>query len=473
MPREYDNTGKVISAVEHATKAALAAAVVDMHNQAVLLTPFKTGNLAGSLSWTVGGEHSGVKHPATAKDGVRRTSKTDTAYLGTNVHYACIFNSHTNIVTDKGVKTIGQIKENDLVLTQTGEYHPVIAKTKFPAKEKPDLIDVVVPWRSGQNHKITLTLDHKVLVYRDGRNKWVMAGDLCKTDMLFTRRKLANNKNSGPVKVCEQCGCDHRNSGAKYCSLACRNAAFATGKNPHIGKKHSESARKKMSESRKRFHQENPEQHINRILARKGNTTKAERAVEGWLQERGVDYEKQYKIGSHYVDFFVPEENVVMEADGAFWHQNQQTDIERDRAIKQVMPDAKVVHVHFYEERFSPDLVFNPLPGVFYVACNPSVGSYVEPDLFQPKPIVELHRWRYGEKKHPNDPTRANLYDLSVANVHSYLANGILVSNSHVEYGTKKMSAQSYLRASLDARKKYTKEIMARHYKKAIEGVTR
>ena len=89
MPREYDNTGKVVDAVERATKVALMAAIIDMHNQATLLASGSvvTGNLMGSLSWTVGGAHSGVRAPAGATDGVRRTTKTDTAYLGTNVHY--------------------------------------------------------------------------------------------------------------------------------------------------------------------------------------------------------------------------------------------------------------------------------------------------------------------------------------------------------------------------------------------------
>ena len=108
MPREYDNTGKVISAVEEATKVALMAAIMNMHNQAVPLSPFKTGNLAGSLSWTVGGEHSGVKHPATMKDGVRRTIRTDTAYLGTNVKYgpSVEYGSKPHIIKAKNAKVL-------------------------------------------------------------------------------------------------------------------------------------------------------------------------------------------------------------------------------------------------------------------------------------------------------------------------------------------------------------------------------
>ena len=88
MPKNYDNTDKVIKAMEEATKTALMAGITDMQEQAVELAPIKTGNLKGSLSWTVGGEVGGVTSPATASDGVNATRETDTAYLGTNVEYA-------------------------------------------------------------------------------------------------------------------------------------------------------------------------------------------------------------------------------------------------------------------------------------------------------------------------------------------------------------------------------------------------
>ena len=99
MPKNYDNTDKVIKAMEEATKTALMAGITDMHGQAVELAPIKTGNLKGSLSWTVGGEVGGLNapggkppkgnpRPATASDGVNATRETDTAYLGTNVEYA-------------------------------------------------------------------------------------------------------------------------------------------------------------------------------------------------------------------------------------------------------------------------------------------------------------------------------------------------------------------------------------------------
>ena len=91
MPKEFDHTDKVIRAVkERATKVALMAGIIDMHGQAVELAAVDTGNFKGSLSWTVGGEVGGLNSGggrSTPDQGVNKTDETDTAYLGTNVHY--------------------------------------------------------------------------------------------------------------------------------------------------------------------------------------------------------------------------------------------------------------------------------------------------------------------------------------------------------------------------------------------------
>lgn len=99
MTLEFDKTDKVLMAAAKAVEVALEAAIIDMHNQAVELAPVKSGNLKGSLTWTIGGKVGGLNSPggkqpkgtpkqATAEDGVQATNETDTAYLGTNVEYA-------------------------------------------------------------------------------------------------------------------------------------------------------------------------------------------------------------------------------------------------------------------------------------------------------------------------------------------------------------------------------------------------
>jgi len=60
-----------------------------------------------------------------------------------------------------------------------------------------------------------------------------------------------------------------------------------------------------------------------------------------------------------------------------------------------------------------------------------------------------------------------NLYDLSVEDIHSFYANGMLVSNSYVEYGTSRQSPQSFLRKAIDMHKKEILEIFSQKIIKA------
>jgi hypothetical protein len=98
-------------------------------------------------------------------------------------------------------------------------------------------------------------------------------------------------------------------------------------------------------------------------------------------------------------------------------------------------PGVRIIHVHFFKEGYSPNLVSNPLPNVHYVSCNPGVDSFVDPETAVPKKIVSIRKWRYSKGKRPHSIAQKMLFDLSVDKVHSFFANGILVSNSHLEYG--------------------------------------
>jgi len=42
------------------------------------------------------------------------------------------------------------------------------------------------------------------------------------------------------------------------------------------------------------------------------------------------------------------------------------------------------------------------------------------------------------------------LYDLSVEGMHSFVAAGLLISNSYVEFGTYKQKAKPYMRPARD-----------------------
>lgn len=60
--------------------------------------------------------------------------------------------------------------------------------------------------------------------------------------------------------------------------------------------------------------------------------TSLEVSVQETLTKMGHTAQREVKIGKYYVDFLVG--NVVVEADGAYWHQDKRRDHNRDRAIK-------------------------------------------------------------------------------------------------------------------------------------------
>lgn len=410
-----------------AVRDAVNKSLTNYQREAKLNAPVDTGRLRQGI----------LVKPATITAGGSLTKVSGS--VGTNVQYACIFNTATRITTKDGFKRVGDIKIGDLVLTQAGDYQPVIAKTAFPAREKPDMVDIEIEWRKGLTHKITVTKDHKILTFREGRNKWIEAGNLTMTDLLYTRIKKPYNKGTAKKVPCAHCG---KQTGYKskninnYCSWECTVAHWQDGGSSHVGMRRTESTREKMRQIIIDRIAKQPELHINRILGKKGRKTAPEKAVEEWLESRNIRYLTQYKIGQHYVDFYLPDRDTILEADGGYWHRDQEKDITRDREISSIMQGTALIHLHFFDKRFSPPLDTNPSPNVHYVSCNPGPDSYADPLTFRQARIVSLKPWQYGTKKHRNDAVRAKLYDLSIANVHSFVANGIVVSNSAVELGT-------------------------------------
>lgn len=339
-----------------------------------------------------------------------------------------VFGSHNSITTQDKPRTVGQIEPGDLVLTQTGDFRLVVAKNRYRATEKPCIVEIEAEWRKDRTHKLSLSTEHRVLAYREGRNKWIAAGDLRDDDCLYHRKKVALNKDTGPLKVCSWCGRGYRTQGHTYCSVKCRNECWATEGNPNLGSRRTPEQRKTMSEARKALYAANPELHPNRIVAGRGKMTGPERTIAKWLNSRGVRYEAQKYVAGFWVDFYLPDHDMILEADGAFWHQDQNRDIRRDVVIRAALPEVTIVHIHLFEERFSPKLDLKPVPGVYYVPCNPGPGSYCDPTMFEPTPIVGIRPWRYRcEKLFRTDSRAARLYDLAVDGAKSYLANGIIV----------------------------------------------
>lgn len=448
-----------------------------------------TGRLRASIStnWSGSGMNKGEVGPkAELEDGVSHPDTLGNEFvvrIGTNVPYACL-KADSSVLTEDGWKRISLVKEGDKVLTQTGEYHHVLNLIRVKNIDFPEMVTIEVEWRKNRCHKLTMTSHHKVLVFREGRNKWVAAAELLETDEVFCLPKIAANKRISRFedKICENPNCGRSiprdgnfSDKRKFCSVECRVAYWTEfNENPHLGTKRSSEAKHKMSNSAKQRLLLHPETHVNRILGKKGFRTGAEREVEKWLLERFLteDIVPQYSVAGHFVDFYVKSENTIYEADGAYWHRNQEKDIMRDEVLLRNLPGVKIVHVHFYDSRFSPSIVENPLPNVYYSVCNPGTNSFVDLSTFRPYKIRCIKKWTYSPSpniaKGQKGIRTAYLYDLSVDKIHSYYTNGGVVSNSFLEFGTGRMAARPFMRPALDSFRPKIEEMMGSGSMKAL-----
>jgi len=59
-------------------------------------------------------------------------------------------------------------------------------------------------------------------------------------------------------------------------------------------------------------------------LKYKGETS-IERRVREELERRGITFKSQHQIGLYVADFYLPVENLIIEADGAYWHSSLAT----------------------------------------------------------------------------------------------------------------------------------------------------
>lgn len=412
----------------------------------VVFTP-KTGRGRGKYVNFIADTEMG-RVAGSLRDTVRKVEKGSRpgnirVYAGSGQRfYACIYGGNTTVKTPAGFKTIGAMKEGDLVIGQDGMPHEVLSRSSFPAKQKPNLVRLTVEWRSDRNHTLTVTDDHKILTTKNGVSFWAKAGELEEGDYVFCPKKISPDKGKGRVRICINCQKEFTrqdSQGRKYCSPQCRNKHWAKGSNPHIGVKRTDATRQLMHEVTTARMVARPETHPNRIMAQRGYQTNSEKQVEEWIGVTGLQYERQFKVGKHFVDFAIPEKKMLIEADGAFWHSNQAADIERDKEIMDILPGWEMVHVHFTDRRFSKSINPCPLPGVRYMQCNNSMNSFVNMSYFEARKII---------KKEVVDATDSgiSLYDLSIKDVHSFVAKGIVVSNSFVEYGTSHSKAQPFMR---------------------------
>jgi len=84
--------------------------------------------------------------------------------------------------------------------------------------------------------------------------------------------------------------------------------------------------------------------------------TKQENLIADCLSEFGVRYDQQYDFMPYTVDFYIPDLNMVIEADGKHGHLKQR-DIKRDMDLINQYEVAYLLHVRdFTKERIKETL---------------------------------------------------------------------------------------------------------------------
>lgn len=80
-------------------------------------------------------------------------------------------------------------------------------------------------------------------------------------------------------------------------------------------------------------------------VASRGKLTDIEKIVDEYLHLNNIKHEHEYYIEGKAVDFYLPTERTIFEADGKYWHRDIKKDIERDLFIKSNMKNTKIIHL--------------------------------------------------------------------------------------------------------------------------------
>jgi very-short-patch-repair endonuclease len=161
--------------------------------------------------------------------------------------------------------------------------------------------------------------------------------------MKFVKGYIPWNKEAPIIKKCVVCEKEFtsnparmRNNKTKYCSYACywnskkgsklseehkRKIGVAGKGHPNYLKNHTKEVREKMSRDRK------GKQYLRdaglkgaQVLGLRGPTS-IETKVYEELKSRGLLFEKQHLVnGKFLVDAWIPSLNLIIEADGKYWH---------------------------------------------------------------------------------------------------------------------------------------------------------
>lgn len=128
-------------------------------------------------------------------------------------------------------------------------------------------------------------------------------------------------------------------------SIAMKNSELVK---EHLSNMWTDELRQKQSERKKLLYSTHPEKHPNRKLAgNRGKMTYPEQLVNDWLIEHSIEFVHNYQYitdkFNRYVDFYLVEQNIFIEVDGEYWHQDKTLDEAKD--LDAMQHDIKTIRI--------------------------------------------------------------------------------------------------------------------------------
>jgi very-short-patch-repair endonuclease len=391
------------------------------------------------------------------------------------LHPFCFLNSRVKIYTVNGWIAISDIQIGDMVLTHKGRFRKVTSLIQHLYKTE-KIYNIKVKIRNRIILLSGITGSHPILT----NNGWINVDKLQKTDKIsFGELKCTECGKSFPIYTEGSEGIG-KGSSVNTCSVICN-----TNRNNKLIKKTWENSEyckeqnKIRSKRVQQLFQERPEikDHIKEgvnlrflnmpfeercNLTKKANQvvrnqvasgefnfseeflnpktgqrsgTSLERKMKWLLSKLGIEFVEQFeilrnKIGcngqkrKYYVDFYIPKYNLIIECDG-YYHNSKEhkiEDIQRDLEIKKLIGAETI---RFSEKEIKQNLgecfkkvnrILSNHEGLYSEECSGEIISIEE------RTGSQLNCYFRQNKKRI-------LYNFSVDEDESYIANGIVVHN--------------------------------------------
>ena len=374
------------------------------------------------------------------------------------------FRVNTRILTKRGSVRIQKIKKGDYVLTHRDRYRKVIATHRHIYEGSMTSIYIKgitgrKAWNSSTDSNglrgLTCTSEHPILV----NGEWIAAKDIVAGDKITYRAK--------PCPYCSKLIPIYMNT----CSTSCRTKAFneERWKDPqqHINlseqnkeygkaermravfdemfdnslafrlkfgravskgnilwnaipenkakviKRNKKSAQYPTHPFKQQWVRDKGAKALYKTLGRNHNGGSfLEKKVAWWLNNQDIKYEPQKYFNNgkrrFFVDFYLPEYNIIIEADGSYWHNDKETK-ERDKGLRKVF-SGKILH-------FSQDIIIDD-----FKRCIFSLSKTVrQQNCFVEVEVSKVETWELGKS--------SPVYNLTVEEDNSYIASNVVVHN--------------------------------------------